>query len=644
MSVSLQIAAVADQGMDPGADPDVGPGVDLAADPGAAPGPDPGAGRAADLGADPGPDYASIAAVASTLLPVPSDERRDLLRPEAALLLDRLLVRVVRGRGPLDLALGAGLSTLLVGDRLLRLGFSGLRDYARERLGIAGSTAEKLARLSSNLAERPLLRAAVQSGAVTARKAETIVAVARGADEAAWVARARKETVRSLAAGVREALGDASGAEAEEERWERVGFTVRGESGPKLDRALALAGKLLGATAPPWQRLEAICEEYLGSHPVEPPAEVAPGVRRAYQWLDHAPSGQQQEELKVWLEHESRQWEFLRSFDPAPRGEWVAAGTAAAGGSLAVVLAGTDGSPEAGGAAAVDLLRLDADLRRLRSLQLRWDELLGHLAFLVRQSGLWRDMQFVSFDHYCTERLGLSERNIGQRIALERRLYWLPELRVALREGRISYEKARIVAFQATERTLPEWLARAAQHTCIELARQAEAGEEAQMCAQGQRIVRMPLRVAELLELALLAASQEARRDTQQHTSQKAGLDTQQVASPGLARFITPSEALERIAEHFIATWEPLLKERNTVQKRVLERDGGLCKAPGCSRAAIHVHHVEYRSHLGDDQPENLLSLCAGHHLRGVHAGYIRVRGQAPDRLAWSGPVAVAMA
>ncbi len=538
MSVSLQIAAVADQGLDPGP----APGLDLRA------------GRSADLGAE----YASIAAVASTLLPVPSDERRHLLRPEAALLLDRLLVRVVRGRGPLDLALGAGLSTLLVGDRLLRLGFSGLRDYARERLGVAGSTAEKLARLSSNLAERPLLRAAVESGAVTARKAETIVAVARGTDEAAWVARARKETVRSLAAGVREALGDTSGAEAEEERWERVGFTVRGESGPKLDRALALAGKLLGATAPPWQRLEAVCEEYLGSHPVEPPAEVAPGIRRAYQWLDHAPSGQQLDELKVWLEHESRQWEFLRSFDPAPRGvgaadgdvagggaagAGAAAGTAAAGGSvtasagatghsLSVVLAWTDGSPEAGCAAAVDLLRLDADLRRLRSLQHRWDELLGHLAFLVRQSGLWRDMQFVSFEHYCTERLGLSERNIGQRIALERRLYWLPELRVALREGRISYEKARIVAFQATEATLPEWLARAAERTCIELAREAEAVEEAQMCAQGQRIVRMPVHVAELLELALLAASQDARRDTQADAS----LDPSQGTSQRAAR------------------------------------------------------------------------------------------------------------
>ena len=103
-------------------------------------------------------------------------ERRAVQRDEAALLLDGLLVRVARGRGAIDLALGDGLASLTVGDRLLRLGFSGLGDYARERLGIAGSTAEKLARLARNLAERPLLRQAVHAGEVSPRKAETIVA------------------------------------------------------------------------------------------------------------------------------------------------------------------------------------------------------------------------------------------------------------------------------------------------------------------------------------------------------------------------------------------------------------------------------------------------------------------------------------
>ena len=153
------------------------------------------------------PDLDALAAEAWTLEPVPANERAWLLRDEAAALLDGLLVRVARGRGALDVALGEWLCALGVGDRVLRLGFSGLGDYARERLGIAGSTAQKLARLARELRDRPHLRFAVHSGEVSARKAETVLPVARGDEEEVWVARARVETVRSLAAAVKASRG-----------------------------------------------------------------------------------------------------------------------------------------------------------------------------------------------------------------------------------------------------------------------------------------------------------------------------------------------------------------------------------------------------------------------------------------------------
>ena len=40
----------------------------------------------------------------------------------------------------------------------------------------------------------------------------------------------------------------------------------------------------------------------------------------------------------------------------------------------------------------------------------------------------------------------MGARTVEQRIWLERRLYALPALREAMREGRITYEKARLVA------------------------------------------------------------------------------------------------------------------------------------------------------------------------------------------------------
>lgn len=528
--------------------------------------------------------FDELAASAFAIEPVPPHERKGILRDEAALLLDRLLVRVARGRGALDLAIGESLAALAVGDRTLRLGFTCLGDYSRERLGIAGSTAEKLARLARNLRERPLLREAVIAGTVSARKAETILPVARSEDEVGWVARARVETVRSLAAAVKESRG----AEPEEdEPWERIVLACPPEPRAKLDEAMALAGKLLGATAPKWQRLEAICEEFLGAHPRDSEADEPEDAGAAM--LDRRPSGGALEETKRWLEEESRRWAFLDDVKPVP--------------------APID---DLGLGPLVDLTRLDGDLRRLCALRTRWDEIFGHLALLLRQLGLWRELQFATFGHFCAERLGMSERAVAQRASLERRLHELPALRAALRDGRVSYEKARVVAEVADEGSLDGWIEKAVKLPCIALAREAAALEESQMCARDEVALRLPSRVASLLDSALRAAQLAAERP------------------------LTPGEALEAIADHFIATWKPLLAERNTVQKRVLARDRGHCQVPGCSRAAIHVHHVAFRSHGGGDEPENLVGLCAAHHLHAVHVGWVRVSGKAPNRLRWS--------
>jgi hypothetical protein len=49
----------------------------------------------------------------------------------------------------------------------------------------------------------------------------------------------------------------------------------------------------------------------------------------------------------------------------------------------------------------------------------------------------------------------------------------------------------------------------------------------------------------------------------------------------------------------------------------------------------LHDHHVRFRSAGGSDAPENRVTLCAFHHLRGVHAGRLRCTGRAPDGLRW---------
>src|SRR6266850_164872 len=426
---------------------------------------------------------------------------------------ESLLVRVGRCRGALDVRIGEGLDALGTGDRVIRLGFSGTGDYARERLGIAASTAQKMARLARELRSRPLLRAAVREGRVSTSAAEAVVKVAQGEAEAFWVARARTETVRALEAAVKERGGVES---EDDERWMRFRACVPPEGRRVLDEAIDLAGKATCVTVPKSQRLEGMAEEYLGAH--EAPEHGA-GVDR----LVSDSAGELLESAKEWLEKESARWAFLDQVGPV----------AAPGPSL-------DGE--------TDPWRIDAELRRLAEMRARWDEVFGHLAMLFRAMDGWRRLGFASLEHHCKERLGMGARAVEQRASLERRLYELPSLRQAMVERRLSYEKARLIARYADERSVESWIERAG---------------------------------------------------------------------------------------HFIEVWKPMLEERNTVQKQVLARDRGLCQVPWCSRAAAHVHHIEFRSAGGSDDPSNLVSLCAVHHLRGVHMGRLRVSGTAPDRLRW---------
>ncbi len=49
----------------------------------------------------------------------------------------------------------------------------------------------------------------------------------------------------------------------------------------------------------------------------------------------------------------------------------------------------------------------------------------------------------------------------------------------------------------------------------------------------------------------------------------------------------------------------------------------------------VEAHHMRYRSAGGSDDLDNQISLCAAHHLHGVHMGWIKVDRVGPDRIRW---------
>jgi 5-methylcytosine-specific restriction endonuclease McrA len=78
-------------------------------------------------------------------------------------------------------------------------------------------------------------------------------------------------------------------------------------------------------------------------------------------------------------------------------------------------------------------------------------------------------------------------------------------------------------------------------------------------------------------------------------------------------------------------------------EHRIMQRDGWRCTVPGCtSYRNLHAHHVVFRSAGGSDAEENLTTLCAAHHQRGVHGGGpgpLRISGRAPAALRFELPL-----
>jgi hypothetical protein len=486
------------------------------------------------------------------------------------------LAQVARSRGALDVAVGEGLAAIAVGDRLARLGYSCLGDYAREVLGIQERTAEAMARLSRELRSRPLLRAAVCAGEVRPRHAQAVLLLARGEAEAGWVERAKVMTVRALEAAVR---AERPGAVEEPEAWATLHARLAPEERLELEAALELAGQVLGPGSGRPARLDAVAAEYLGSHPDPWPEPTV---------LDHAPPDRCRAALRAQqeahLEAETEGWWMLRGTVPVRVPE--------------------EGLEELSTARAID-----GWVRRLAELRASWDDLLGNLARGLQASGLFRVLGFASLAHYARERLGLSARTVEQRAALERRLWEAPALREA-KEAGLSYERLRLLS-RLPDGEIAAWALRARELTCIALRRALETGQEAQLCAARAFTARVPWSTGSLLGAAFRAARRAE------------------------GRMLSDGECLLVLARHFTATWLGSFGRRQSRSQRVRARDLGRCQMPGCSRAATHAHHIIPRSRGGSDDPSNLVSVCTVHHLRGIHAGNLRIRGLAPDRLAW---------
>jgi HNH endonuclease len=169
--------------------------------------------------------------------------------------------------------------------------------------------------------------------------------------------------------------------------------------------------------------------------------------------------------------------------------------------------------------------------------------------------------------------------------------------------------------------------------------------------AQDSQLLR---RLESLLELVVLAEEEAKGTPSPSPAPTLAGHDSQTTISfwapVSIIEVWERSLALIRQRNGPLPTWalvtllvEAAMSEWCKVDTRsrsnypIHEREEWRCQAPGCSaRRHLEVHHIIFKARGGSDDPENLVTICHGHH-RLIHDDeIISVTGKAPSDLLWN--------
>jgi len=606
--------------------------------------------------------------------------------PLAAGEVEHELARLVRAGAPTRRTLCALAARAVEIRSASRLGFARTSDQARERHGVSARSLQELARVHRALAESPALEAAFQSGSLGWTALRALARLGRIEDEALWVRRATvlplTELERTVRAARREAgRSPAVPAEDADEETADVPVPVACTRRVRAKWALGreLARRVAGGRLPRWECAEVVAAEASSAtppgpaaccdldEPIDPGASLGEVVRRR-----RAPAADS--ELAEGCPRPS-----AAAADPP--GDSPPASQPDLPPELASLLTGLE---------ETDAFEVDRRLQRALERERTHEARIGPLLRRVLEERLYRRRGYWSRDRYLEERLGLCPRKARALVRIERILGSAPGLARAYRSGALSWVQtqalAPLVEAGVGRGHVAAWVDRARSVTVRRL---QDDVREALVVADldAERFTRTgglgtgspdPKEV-EMEERKIGARPSPAargrpERQTRARTDSVADgghaeRQTRACSEPmpdascedatisfhapaDSARFfravlqevrqrlararsapVSEGEAFEAMLDHALEAWSGL-DARTRRDRRIFERDGWRCAVPGCtSHRNLQVHHVVFRSHGGGDEPENLITLCAWHHQRGVHGGLVRITGRAPDRL-----------
>src|SRR5437764_287079 len=429
--------------------------------------------------------------------------------------------------------------------------------YSRGRLGISARELQSLATVGARLERLPRLRAAFVDGVLSWAQIRLLTTVATPEDEAEWLARAERCTVRALAAVIRTPPDGEDDDEARFRRrcprrlrllWQQVVDLARCMAGSELTQgqaAEAIAAEGLSARAPcgePW--------------PAAEPPRTAPADP-----------------------HESRA--VFADLD------WTAIRDA-----LPEDIEGLDADVD-----GLDPFALDLRMRAVLQATRRGDWQLGRLLRVFLDRRLYWLMEFASADRYVTERLGLSARKARALVALERKTWQADAFGAAYRAGELSWVRALTLLPIVAEPTAAAWVERAG---AVPVRRLADEVEWALTLRDGLAPIMPPAPGASLaLDERQLCARPEWEFPDAEVTF-SAPVSVVALFRSAILAFAHPHgslvEGLESLLLHVKTEWEGQPRHRDPV----FARDGWRCAVPICTaRRELHDNHGVFRSRGG---------------------------------------------
>jgi len=296
-------------------------------------------------------------------------------------------------------------------------------------------------------------------------------------------------------------------------------------------------------------------------------------------------------------------------------------------------------------------------------MEQRLDARVGPLLVLAWDHWVHRALGYSTREAYARERLGMDPTRARALVRLERAAVLSEPFARAYRTGALSWVKAGVlvplVVSDPLGRFVVDWVAWAERVTVRRLRDDVEwalALEETDSVAFAQTGGLPPeARGDGGRDREIGAIPRESREDTLPRPDPAAETCAVRFIGPAdvvqlfravlctvrrrmerdMGRLPTEGEALGAMLDHALSTWGAL-DTKVAARHRVFDRDGWRCAAPGCtSMQNLHDHHIRFRSAQGSDALENRVTLCAFHHLRGVHAARLRCVGRAPDGLTW---------